>query len=35
MKNLLEFEELVSKLATDQEEVVDGTVVRITDRRYR
>jgi small subunit ribosomal protein S1 len=34
MKNLLEFEELVSKLycATDQEEVVDGTVVRITDR---
>ena len=33
-KNLLEFEELVSKtfIATDQEEVVDGTVVRITDR---
>jgi small subunit ribosomal protein S1 len=32
-KNLLEFEELVSKtfIATDQEEV-DGTVVRITDR---
>ena len=33
-KNLLEFEELVTKtfIATDQEEVVDGTVVRITDR---
>ena len=33
-KNLLEFEELVSKtfIATDQEEVVDGIVVRITDR---
>ena len=33
-KNLVEFEELVSKtfIATDQEEVVDGTVVRITDR---
>ncbi|TRX35802.1 30S ribosomal protein S1 [Flavobacterium sp. ZT3R18] len=33
-KNLLEFEELVSKtfIATDQEEVVDGVVVRITDR---
>ncbi len=33
-KNLLEFEELVSKtfIATDQEEVVEGTVVRITDR---
>ena len=33
-KNLQEFEELVSKtfIATDQEEVVDGTVVRITDR---
>ena len=33
-KNLLEFEELVAKtfIATDQEEVVEGTVVRITDR---
>jgi small subunit ribosomal protein S1 len=33
-KHLQEFEELVSKtfIATDQEEVVDGTVVRITDR---
>jgi small subunit ribosomal protein S1 len=33
MKNLLEFEALVSKtfIATDQEEV-DGVVVRITDR---
>jgi len=33
-KNLLEFEELVSKtfIATDQEEVVEGIVVRITDR---
>ncbi|MFV8332845.1 30S ribosomal protein S1 [Flavobacterium sp.] len=33
-KNLLEFEALVSKtfIATDQEEVVDGVVVRITDR---
>ncbi len=33
-KNLKEFEELVSKtfIATDQEEVVDGIVVRITDR---
>ncbi|WP_281225042.1 30S ribosomal protein S1 [Flavobacterium aquiphilum] len=33
-KNLLEFEELVSKtfIATDQEEVVEGVVVRITDR---
>ena len=33
-KNLLEFEDLVSKtfIATDQEEVVDGIVVRITDR---
>jgi small subunit ribosomal protein S1 len=33
-KNLQEFEELVAKtfIATDQEEVVDGTVVRITDR---
>ena len=33
-KNLQEFEELVSKtfIATDQEEVVDGVVVRITDR---
>ena len=33
-KNLKEFEELVSKtfISTDQEEVVDGTVVRITDR---
>ena len=33
-KNLLEFEELVTKtfISTDQEEVVDGTVVRITDR---
>jgi len=32
--NLKEFEELVSKtfIATDQEEVVDGTVVRMTDR---
>ena len=32
--NLKEFEDLVSKtfIATDQEEVVDGTVVRITDR---
>jgi small subunit ribosomal protein S1 len=30
----LEFEELVTKtfISTDQEEVVDGTVVRITDR---
>jgi small subunit ribosomal protein S1 len=30
-KNLLEFEELVSKtfIATDQEEVVDGTVVEL------
>jgi small subunit ribosomal protein S1 len=33
-KNLQEFEELVSKtfIDTDQEEVVEGTVVRITDR---
>jgi small subunit ribosomal protein S1 len=33
-KNLQEFEDLVSKtfIATDQEEVVDGIVVRITDR---
>ena len=33
-KNLLEFEELVTKtfISTDQEEVVDGVVVRITDR---
>ncbi len=33
-KNLKEFEELVSKtfIDTDQEEVVDGVVVRITDR---
>ena len=33
-KNLQEFEDLVSKtfIATDQEEVVDGTVVRMTDR---
>ncbi len=33
-KNLLEFEELVSKtfIATDQEEVVEGIVVRVTDR---
>jgi len=33
-KNLQEFEELVSKtfIATDQEEVVEGVVVRITDR---
>ncbi len=33
-KNLLEFETLVSKtfIATDQEEVVEGVVVRITDR---
>lgn len=33
-KNLQEFEELVSKtfIATDQEEVVEGIVVRITDR---
>ena len=33
-KNLLEFEALVSKtfIATDQEEVVEGVVVRITDR---
>ena len=33
-KHLKEFEELVSKtfIATDQEEVVEGTVVRITDR---
>ena len=33
-KNLLEFEELVSKtfIDTDQEEVVEGVVVRITDR---
>ena len=33
-KNLKEFAELVSKtfISTDQEEVVDGTVVRITDR---
>jgi small subunit ribosomal protein S1 len=33
-KNLQEFEDLVSKtfIDTDQEEVVDGTVVRITDR---
>ncbi len=33
-KNLLEFESLVSKtfIATDQEEVVEGIVVRITDR---
>ncbi|NMH29164.1 30S ribosomal protein S1 [Flavobacterium silvaticum] len=33
-KNLKEFEDLVSKtfIATDQEEVVDGTVVRMTDR---
>ena len=32
--NLKEFEDLVSKtfIATDQEEVVDGTVVRMTDR---
>jgi len=33
-KNLQEFEELVSKtfISTDQEEVVEGVVVRITDR---
>ena len=33
-KNLQEFEDLVTKtfIATDQEEVVDGIVVRITDR---
>ncbi|MBC5841989.1 MAG: 30S ribosomal protein S1 [Flavobacteriaceae bacterium] len=33
-QHLKEFEELVTKtfIATDQEEVVDGTVVRITDR---
>ena len=33
-KNLKEFEELVSKtfIDTDQEEVVEGTVVRLTDR---
>jgi len=33
-KNLLEFEELVTKtfINTDQEEVVEGVVVRITDR---
>ena len=33
-KNLQEFEDLVSKtfINTDQEEVVDGIVVRITDR---
>ena len=33
-KNLQEFEELVTKtfIATDQEEVVEGVVVRITDR---
>jgi small subunit ribosomal protein S1 len=33
-KHLQEFEDLVSKtfIATDQEEVVEGTVVRITDR---
>ena len=33
-KNLQEFEDLVSKtfIATDQEEVVEGVVVRITDR---
>jgi small subunit ribosomal protein S1 len=33
-KNLQEFEELVSKtfIATDQEEVVEGTVMRMTDR---
>lgn len=33
-KNLLEFEELVTKtfIDTDQEEVVEGVVVRITDR---
>ena len=33
-KNLLEFEELVAKtfISTDQEEVVEGVVVRITDR---
>jgi small subunit ribosomal protein S1 len=33
-ENLKEFEELVTKtfISTDQEEVVDGTVVRITDR---
>lgn len=33
-KKLQEFEELVSKtfIATDQEEVVEGTVVRLTDR---
>ena len=33
-KNLQEFEELVAKtfIATDQEEVVEGVVVRITDR---
>jgi small subunit ribosomal protein S1 len=31
--NLKEFEELVKTfISTDQEEVVDGTVVRITDR---
>ena len=32
--NLREFEELVAKtfIATDQEEVVEGVVVRITDR---
>jgi small subunit ribosomal protein S1 len=33
MKNLLEFEVSIKTfIATDQEEVVDGTVVRITDR---
>jgi small subunit ribosomal protein S1 len=34
MRKLKRIEELVSKtfIATDQEEVVDGTVVRITDR---
>ena len=33
-QNLQEFEDLVSKtfIDTDQEEVVEGTVVRITDR---
>ena len=33
-KNLQEFEELVTKtfISTDQEEVVEGVVVRITDR---
>jgi small subunit ribosomal protein S1 len=33
-KNLQEFEDLVTKtfISTDQEEVVEGVVVRITDR---